>query len=377
MRSKVSFMVGGKPWELPDPVTTDITLPQDPSSTGETTRKALRFETIANNVEDETATQKLTILHHKRSKSESWEEADHFSLARLKTNEEVRLHLDTRQTKALYIALHDRYERSGGFRFAAPESEGTTVSGALADILKTLLDQFDEDELAQQLSVLGEDVVFSAAAIARQRSRQHAIDVFEESLNDPSLKEPFWDSFFRKHKWILGENLILQYVSELKDQADLGGQSIDGSGASRIDKLMYSGDHWKFLVLVDIKTPNSPLMAKTKYRNHAYRIAEDLSGVVAQLHNYQRRVLFGNLSSGENQVSRQLERELQSPSSPRAIAVIGRLTDLTPDERYSFELFRGSLHTPEILTFDEVLSRAELSNRIDELAPQLKDTSQG
>lgn len=58
---------------------------------------------------------------------------------------------------------------------------------------------------------------------------------------------------------------------------------------------------------------------------------------------------------------------------PRAFVVVGQLSELTgeagghnQDKIRSFELFRRQLQEPEILTFDEVLARAEWAMHLAE-----------
>jgi hypothetical protein len=51
---------------------------------------------------------------------------------------------------------------------------------------------------------------------------------------------------------------------------------------------------------------------------------------------------------------------------PRSFVIVGSLDQLTgvrggpiPDKVRSFELFRRNLHEPEVITFDELVARAE------------------
>ncbi len=62
---------------------------------------------------------------------------------------------------------------------------------------------------------------------------------------------------------------------------------------------------------------------------------------------------------------------------PRSFVIVGDLSQLTgvaggdhQDKVRSFELFRRQLHEPEILTFDEVLARAEWALDLAERASE-------
>ncbi len=52
---------------------------------------------------------------------------------------------------------------------------------------------------------------------------------------------------------------------------------------------------------------------------------------------------------------------------PRSYLVVGHLNQLTgpggvhPERHRSFEVYRQNLHRPEVVTFDELLARAEWS----------------
>ncbi len=79
-------------------------------------------------------------------------------------------------------------------------------------------------------------------------------------------------------------------------------------------------------------------------------------------------------SRGPDNIDR-LERDNVFTVKPNGILVIGRLNMLNDrDKRNTFQRFRQSIHGTEILTFDELLKRAEfivegMDSEISEAAP--------
>ena len=113
----------------------------------------------------------------------------------------------------------------------------------------------------------------------------------------------------------------------------------------------------QFTVLVDIKKPQSDLLTTRPYRNKVYGLSQDLVGGVAQLQS-NCRTWAENSRSDENREL--LESRGIYTYEPKGILVIGNTKQLgVVNKRATFELFRRNLHNPEIITYDELLARAE------------------
>jgi len=77
----------------------------------------------------------------------------------------------------------------------------------------------------------------------------------------------------------------------------------------------------------------------------------------------------GSRSSGNREL---LERQACYTIQPKGILIIGHTGQLNEDaKRTTFDLFRRSLQNPEVITFDELLGRAEhlLLNEAKEMQP--------
>jgi hypothetical protein len=122
----------------------------------------------------------------------------------------------------------------------------------------------------------------------------------------------------------------------------------------------------KFVVIVDIKRPDADLVGKDKYRNKVYPLGEDLIGGASQVQSYCRTWVIDG-SRQEDTVADLLAKGIFTVE-PRGILVVGNSAQLDdPDKRTTFELYRRNLRNPEVLTYDELLSRAEHTLAFNEI----------
>ncbi|MFZ3353442.1 MAG: Shedu immune nuclease family protein [Xanthobacteraceae bacterium] len=169
--------------------------------------------------------------------------------------------------------------------------------------------------------------------------------------NKANSDEGFWQIQFQAHSLALSQ-LFSVPVTLIDDKAYVGGQGIDRRDARFVD-FLFSGGSGSEAILVEIKTPVTPLMLKTPYRTNVFVPSSHLSGSVVQIADY--RVTL----SHELAVLTQGKYEL-SAFHPRCVVIIGNSAQLDTDQkRRSFELFRSNLSNVEVVTFDEVFRKVE------------------
>ena len=122
----------------------------------------------------------------------------------------------------------------------------------------------------------------------------------------------------------------------------------------------------QFTVLVEIKTPATPLLSYTKSeprqvkspRNDVWLLSSDLLGAISQI-QVNSRTWSIDSQKGEN--IRQLENDNTYTVEPKGILIIGNTKELGKNESIvsCFESYRRNTKNPEILTFDELYKRAE------------------
>jgi hypothetical protein len=169
--------------------------------------------------------------------------------------------------------------------------------------------------------------------------------------NKTNGSEEFWQIQFQGHSLALSQ-LFSVPVTLIEGKAYVGGQGIDRRDARFVD-FLFSGGSSSEAILVEIKTPVTPLMLKTRYRSNVHVPSSDLSGSVVQISDYRATLTreLGTLVQGQHDLS---------AFHPKCVVIVGNSAELDTDQkRRSFELFRSGLSNVEIVTFDEVFRKLE------------------
>lgn len=194
-------------------------------------------------------------------------------------------------------------------------------------------------------------------------------DYFAMEMRETGLsEEALWQAFFEQNKWIFGYGLSYVFVSSLDDrklEQIVVGTDL-GSAGKRADAVMKSRGAIEALCFVEIKKPTTLLLQAKPYRAGCWAPSDELAGGISQLQ--------GTVALATRRLAKKLEftdsrgtptGETVFTYEPRSFLVVGDLkqfaTDNGPNEEQyrSFELLRRNTHRPEILTFDELLHRAQ------------------
>lgn len=327
------------------------------------TRRVMR-PLLVNNARDKAASVAIDLRHQRRhSKKAAWQDVESFSLATLKAGQEVRLDLSAGQTYRLYLALRDLYTITeegipqGGQELKVVDANSLIVQGQAREVIEYLSGQ-NREEILAAIEQLQPDLL-QAVAIKKQHDRRRAaVETFKAHIEADDWAESDWQSFFEGNQWIFGHGLAYQFLHQVSDQPNYGGTTIQGTGGQRGDFLMATQADVGFTVLVEIKKPDSPLLEKKLYRNKVYQLGYELVGGVGQVQSNCRTWAIEGARQEENREL--LESQGIYTYGPKGILVIGHTKQLTDNnQRATFELFRRNLVTPEVLTFDELLARAE------------------
>jgi Domain of unknown function (DUF4263) len=244
------------------------------------------------------------------------------------------------------------------------------VSQALRDKPELLREVLENPNLSEDVKAIG--------------FWRNSLKIFEKFLNDSAYfererqltpnhsAEGVWQKFFEANRWIFGYGLL--YISTVGVAESKLGQilrsgSILGSG-SIPDSIMRTRGALSTLCLVEIKIHSTPLVAKDK-RGGSYLISKELSDAVSQCQTA--------VSVAEEDIHKHFQPTDANgfPTTdpifsfrPRSLLVVGNLSEFKGTngpsvERFrTFEMYRRSLVTPEIITFDELFDRARsLSDR--------------
>jgi hypothetical protein len=162
----------------------------------------------------------------------------------------------------------------------------------------------------------------------------------------------------------LAGQLLTSWDPERLEQL-VAGPSISGPG-KRVDALLETSGRIRSLVFAEIKHHETDLLASNEYRSGCWAPSAELAGAVTQA---QRTVDMAVNDIGTRLPDTDEEGaetgEAVQVVRPRSFVIVGQLDQLrrpggVHTAKYrSFELFRRNLYEPEIVTYDELLARAE------------------
>jgi hypothetical protein len=208
--------------------------------------------------------------------------------------------------------------------------------------------------------------------------RRRAAEQFRRLLTDPaeferarrgrSGREAVWQAFLDRNPWILGIGLAGQLLTSWNPgalQQIVAGFSVAGRG-KRTDALLRTSGRIRSLVFAEIKHHETQLLSRREYRPACWAPSQELVGAVTQV---QQTVHIATREIGRTLAGRAADGsetgDLTYLVRPRSFVIAGNLDQLRgeagvhPGKQQSFELYRRNLYEPEIVTFDELLARAE------------------
>jgi Domain of unknown function (DUF4263) len=221
----------------------------------------------------------------------------------------------------------------------------------------------------------------AARDVLALEARRTELDRFRRLLYDPEFfdeqvllapgrrAETVWQQLFERNPWMLGVTLAGQLLTSWNDarlEQMVVGSSVSTVG-KRTDALMRTSGRIRSMVFTEIKTHRTPLLYE-EYRPGCWSASTSLTGAVAQLQGTVHRAVT---QIGERLVTTtadgsDMPGDFTYLLRPRSFVIIGDLSQFIgdaggdhKDKIRSFELFRNQLQEPDILTFDEVLARAE------------------
>lgn len=220
-----------------------------------------------------------------------------------------------------------------------------------ADARDVIALQRRRDVVATMRAWLEDDIVFDAA---------------KEEAGGP---EKAWQRLLEANPWVLGVGLGGQLLTSWNDEKleqVTSGSDIRSVG-KRADALLRTNGIIRSMAFAEIKHHRTDLLAAREYRSGCWGPSTELSGAVVQV---QQTVRMAVRDLGEFVEDRAKDGSRTGTGTfitqPRAFLIAGCLSQLAgtiggtiDDKVHSFELFRRNLTHPEVITFDELLARAE------------------
>lgn len=180
--------------------------------------------------------------------------------------------------------------------------------------------------------------------------------------------EKAWQQLLEANPWVLGIGLGGQLLTSWEQgslEQTVVGRSIKGVG-KRTDALLRTAGVVRCLAFAEIKHHQTSLLGE-RYRPGAWSPSREVAGAVVQV---QQTVHLASSELGDYIQEQAEDGELLGTGTfmlqPRSYVIVGSLDQLTgdgggpvPAKVRSFELFRRNLYEPEVITFDELVARAE------------------
>lgn len=177
------------------------------------------------------------------------------------------------------------------------------------------------------------------------------IDAVDSHIGRNSA-ESVWQTLLELNPFILSM-LFGQPIVLLQAGASVGGQTLSGSGTKIADFLAKNALSHN-AVLVELKRPNTALLAHTEYRGGVFGPSKELMGAVTQVLDQRVKLTTNIAYTLYNSKINNLD-----VSAIECVVVAGTMPSEEATIR-SFELIRNSFKDVRIITFDEMLERLQI-----------------
>ena len=275
-----------------------------------------------------------------------------FRLAKMKEFIQLLSSLDLNDAQKKRIGLQD-------------EIDADALSGLLkTDAASKILQRLENDPN------LSRDVFAIASkeeALEEFRQLLFEFDKYKETYIEkyrPGRKGPedLFQHFFERNTWIFGLGLNYVFLDKAGKKLESVVKGYDHlSHGKRVDGLMRTKAEVSQYVLIEIKRHSHPLLNATEHRPGVWAVSTDVTEAVSQIQKtvfdfVAEQAMVNELRDEDGYRTGERVYKIQ----PKSYLVIGNLDQLKEhdDKIVCFELFRNSIASPEIITYDELYYRA-------------------
>lgn len=171
-------------------------------------------------------------------------------------------------------------------------------------------------------------------------SLEKFINKYEEAISK-KRDEKWWQELFNKNQFIL--QMLFPYPIIYFEK-----EYYIKSHRTKIPDFKAQSEITNNIVIIELKKPDTKLLAQDTYRAGLHKISTELSNAINQvndqiyhINNIKKNIEFNNYACD-------------------AVLIIGNLQKLTTeDKKKSFEIYRNSFKTLKIITFDEIIEKVK------------------
>jgi len=199
--------------------------------------------------------------------------------------------------------------------------------------------------------------------------RKQGLADFEEQMRLGEWSELDWQNFFEREQWVFGYGLDYRIMRQFDREMVVGGAGTDNQNKPTVDFL---GTFTDYTVLVEIKKPDTPIFKDRKGgRAGTWDFSPEFMSAISQILE-QKAEWLSFSQHGEHFNKEGTERLAARTRNAKSILVIGSPKGEFDDpfavrasnlKRDTFELFRRENRTIDIITYDELLERAQFITR--------------
>lgn len=331
-------------------------------------RRLIFIPTFVRNPNNEQASVSGTFRYQVRSGPDAiWTSVEPINLNSVKQGEEVRLNLNSGELLELFEMLRDLYALIDQHGLMDGNTVFIPFVGDSDADLGSVVSKLGQKRFSSQaVKLISEQSVAALADALYDGSSGSALNTFTAAAGLARIRtflkeyddgsstsaESFWQALFERNTWVLSQACASPIVF-VRREAYVGGKNVANRKGNFAD-FLFKSTGTDNATLIEFKTPQTELFVG-EYRNNTLSPSPALSSGILQA-LIQRDSLTREYKSLVD-----LEKPEFRAFSPRAVLVIGEISSLTDREaRHCFEQFRTNSREVEIITFDELRSKAEL-----------------
>jgi hypothetical protein len=311
------------------------------------------------------------FVYEKKLANNEWKEHTNQRLSSLKSGEGFRLFLHADELLKLYKELTGLYElhRQQGVpkrprTYVPIGSELANFLAVAEPDLRRFFDAHQNDAADVLLKLMGWISQSNQGAVAARRivstdpqmiremtsllgvaSLKDTVHFYQQNQHESN--EEFWQRELSKRSYLFNQVFFYPIVV-IEQKAYVGGKQIDNRSGYIADFLA-KATTTDSLVFIEIKTPQTPLLAK-QYRKNIFPVSQELSGAIAQVLKYRQTFTqeFHHLKA---------DRDI-STADAKCLVIAGSTDELKEAEKKEcFELQRQRIRDVTVLTYDELFGR--------------------
>lgn len=194
--------------------------------------------------------------------------------------------------------------------------------------------------------------------------RRQGLEEYENHMRLGDWSEADWQDFFEREQWVFGYGLDYRVMRQFDREMTVGGGGTDNQNKPVVDFLMSFTD---YTVLVEVKRPNTPIFrARRGGRAGTWEFSPEFMSAVSQIIE-QKAEWLSFAQSGEHYTRAGSETLTARTRNAKSILIIGSRDEFSRSENPraanvmhdTFELFRRENRSIDIVTYDELLERAQ------------------